>query len=175
MQWQKLHRSIWTVWSFMCHQASQELNPVCFFLFSVFTNLSANRMQKQVEVRIGENNMEPIVDAPDYPCSTVCEKIMKNMVLTLTILGKFTVHPLWLLFLLYPVQAWKHISNTRLVWWEQKTLTSSQTRSRFIKCYYDNLKKIVFITLRLSGFHINHLMIKKAFLLFLLYCISIFS
>lgn len=47
-------------------------------------------MQKQVEVRMDENHLEPMVDPNENLCSTVCDKIMKNMVLTLTILGKFT-------------------------------------------------------------------------------------
>lgn len=48
-------------------------------------------MQKQVEVRIDEGHLEPTVDATESACSTVCDKIMKNMVLTLTILGEFKV------------------------------------------------------------------------------------
>lgn len=47
-------------------------------------------MQKQVEVRMDENHLETIVDEPESACSSFCDKIMKNMVLTLTILGKFT-------------------------------------------------------------------------------------
>lgn len=43
---------------------------------------------KQVEVRMDESHLEPKVDAPESGCSIVCDKIMKNMVLTLTILGK---------------------------------------------------------------------------------------
>ncbi|XP_031145954.1 excitatory amino acid transporter 2a isoform X1 [Sander lucioperca] len=46
-------------------------------------------MQKQVEVRMDETQMEPIVDAPEGWCSSFCDKVMKNMVLTLTILGVF--------------------------------------------------------------------------------------
>lgn len=48
-------------------------------------------MQKQVEVRMDENPLGPGVDTPESPCATLCDKIMKNMVLTLTILGKFKV------------------------------------------------------------------------------------
>lgn len=57
-------------------------------------------MQKQVEVRMDESHLEPIVDTPESACGGLCDKIMKNMVLTLTILGKFIVlllrlsHPL---------------------------------------------------------------------------------
>ncbi|XP_037603885.1 excitatory amino acid transporter 2a isoform X1 [Sebastes umbrosus] len=50
---------------------------------------SANRMQKQVEVRMGESHLEPIVENNESLCSSFCDKIMKNMVLTLTILGVF--------------------------------------------------------------------------------------
>ncbi|KAM8762066.1 excitatory amino acid transporter 2a isoform 1-T1 [Acanthopagrus schlegelii] len=50
---------------------------------------SANKMQKQVEVRMAESHLEPKVDPPENPCGGVCDKIMKNMVLTLTILGVF--------------------------------------------------------------------------------------
>uniref|UniRef100_A0A3Q3WIZ9 Amino acid transporter n=1 Tax=Mola mola TaxID=94237 RepID=A0A3Q3WIZ9_MOLML len=46
-------------------------------------------MQKQVEVRMDESHPEPRVDTADSPCSSLCDKIMKNMVLTLTILGVF--------------------------------------------------------------------------------------
>ena len=47
-----------------------------------------------------ETQMEPIVDAPEGWCSSFCDKVMKNMVLTLTILGTFLV---WLLSLtIYP-------------------------------------------------------------------------
>ena len=46
-------------------------------------------MQKQVEVRMDESHLEPIVDPTDNLCGSLCDKVMKNMVLTLTILGKF--------------------------------------------------------------------------------------
>uniref|UniRef100_A0A3B4YYS4 Amino acid transporter n=1 Tax=Stegastes partitus TaxID=144197 RepID=A0A3B4YYS4_9TELE len=49
----------------------------------------ANKMQKQVEVRMDESHLEPIVDTSEGFCSSFCDKIMKNMVLTLTILGVF--------------------------------------------------------------------------------------
>lgn len=48
--------------------------------------LSANAMQKQVEVRMDESHLEPGVEG-EGACSSLCDKIMKNMVLTLTILG----------------------------------------------------------------------------------------
>lgn len=47
-------------------------------------------MQKQVEVRMDESHLEPPrVDTADSVCSSLCDKIMRNMVLTLTILGEF--------------------------------------------------------------------------------------
>uniref|UniRef100_A0A673BUR6 Amino acid transporter n=1 Tax=Sphaeramia orbicularis TaxID=375764 RepID=A0A673BUR6_9TELE len=46
-------------------------------------------MQKQVEVRMDESHLEPIVDSSESACGSLCDKIMKNMVLTLTILGVF--------------------------------------------------------------------------------------
>ncbi|XP_068598005.1 excitatory amino acid transporter 2a [Brachionichthys hirsutus] len=46
-------------------------------------------MQKQVEVRMDESHLEPRKDSSDSFCVTLCETIMKNMVLTLTILGVF--------------------------------------------------------------------------------------
>uniref|UniRef100_H3CW43 Amino acid transporter n=1 Tax=Tetraodon nigroviridis TaxID=99883 RepID=H3CW43_TETNG len=54
-------------------------------------NFSANEMQqiKQVEVRMDESHLEARADAPESTCSMFCDKIMKNMVLTLTILGVF--------------------------------------------------------------------------------------
>lgn len=60
----------------------------------LFNNSSANKMQqiKQVEVRMDESHLEAKVDAPESTCSMVCDKIMKNMVLTLTILGKYSGH-----------------------------------------------------------------------------------
>lgn len=61
-------------------------------LFS--NNFSANKMQqiKQVEVRMDESHLEGRGDPPESTCSMVCDKIMKNMVLTLTILGKCFWH-----------------------------------------------------------------------------------
>ncbi|KAE8297593.1 Excitatory amino acid transporter 2 GLT-1 [Larimichthys crocea] len=50
---------------------------------------SANKMQKQVEVRMDESHLEPSVDLNESACSTLCDKVMNNMVLTLTILGVF--------------------------------------------------------------------------------------
>lgn len=52
---------------------------------------SANKMQKQVEVKMHENHLEPMVDTPESACGGLCDKIMKNMVLTLTILGKMCI------------------------------------------------------------------------------------
>lgn len=36
-----------------------------------------------------ESHLEPRVEKPESACSSLCDKIMNNMVLTLTILGKF--------------------------------------------------------------------------------------
>lgn len=58
---------------------------------SFFAAFSANKMQKQVEVRMDESHLEPRVEKPESACSSLCDKIMNNMVLTLTILGKFLV------------------------------------------------------------------------------------
>ncbi|XP_071761763.1 excitatory amino acid transporter 2-like isoform X1 [Centroberyx gerrardi] len=47
-------------------------------------------MQKQVEVRMHESHLEPLDDPPEgQACGGLCEKIMNNMVLTLTVLGVF--------------------------------------------------------------------------------------
>ncbi|XP_037346311.2 excitatory amino acid transporter 2 [Pungitius pungitius] len=46
-------------------------------------------MQKQVEVKMDGSHLEPVVEPSDSMCSSLCDKIMKNMVLTLTILGVF--------------------------------------------------------------------------------------
>lgn len=48
-------------------------------------------MQKQVEVRMDENQLEPSVDGSESACGGLCGKVMKNMVLTLTILGTFAL------------------------------------------------------------------------------------
>ncbi|KAK6294127.1 hypothetical protein J4Q44_G00349570 [Coregonus suidteri] len=44
-------------------------------------------MQKQVEVRMHESHLEPIVEPPQPMCWGICSKIMNNLVLFLTILG----------------------------------------------------------------------------------------
>jgi hypothetical protein len=49
---------------------------------------SANTMQRQVEVRMHESHLEPIVEPPQPMCWGICSKIMNNLVLFLTILGK---------------------------------------------------------------------------------------
>lgn len=43
---------------------------------------------------MAESHLEPKVDPPENPCGGVCDKIMKNMVLTLTILGESLLPPL---------------------------------------------------------------------------------
>lgn len=59
-----------------------------------FNHFSANKMQqiKQVEVRMDESHLEARAEASEGTCSIVCDKIMKHMVLTLTILGKCSCH-----------------------------------------------------------------------------------
>uniref|UniRef100_A0A8C5F737 Amino acid transporter n=1 Tax=Gadus morhua TaxID=8049 RepID=A0A8C5F737_GADMO len=44
---------------------------------------------KQVEVRMHESQLEPVEKAEESACGGCCDKIMNNMVLTLTILGVF--------------------------------------------------------------------------------------
>lgn len=39
-----------------------------------------------------ESHLDASADPPESTCSMVCDKIMKNMVLTLTILGKCSWH-----------------------------------------------------------------------------------
>ncbi|KAG7246812.1 hypothetical protein CRUP_003890, partial [Coryphaenoides rupestris] len=46
-------------------------------------------MQKQVEVRMQESQLEPMEKPEESCCGSFCDKIMNNMVLTLTILGVF--------------------------------------------------------------------------------------
>lgn len=80
--------SIWT----KPHDHYRKCTCYCtcdYHLFFFLHVLSANKMQKQVEVRMSEGHIDPVMKTPENPCSTFCEKIMKNMVLTLTILGKF--------------------------------------------------------------------------------------
>ncbi|XP_055770357.1 excitatory amino acid transporter 2-like [Salvelinus fontinalis] len=47
-------------------------------------------MQRQVEVRMHESHLEPIVEPPQPMCWGICSKIMNNLVLFLTILGVIT-------------------------------------------------------------------------------------
>ncbi|XP_063045083.1 excitatory amino acid transporter 2-like [Engraulis encrasicolus] len=43
---------------------------------------------KQVEVRMHESHLEPpVMEEPDGVCSTICSKLMNNLLLTITILG----------------------------------------------------------------------------------------
>ncbi|XP_066509441.1 excitatory amino acid transporter 2-like [Hoplias malabaricus] len=44
-------------------------------------------MQKQVEVRMHENDLEPPVPPPEPACGGICNTFMKNLLLTLTVLG----------------------------------------------------------------------------------------
>lgn len=44
-------------------------------------------MPKQVEVRMHESHLEPIEARPRSKCATICSKLFKNLLLTLTVLG----------------------------------------------------------------------------------------
>ncbi|XP_072320709.1 excitatory amino acid transporter 2a [Eucyclogobius newberryi] len=46
-------------------------------------------VQKHVEVRMNESSVDPPEEMPKSLCANMCDKVMKNMVLTLTILGVF--------------------------------------------------------------------------------------
>lgn len=56
------------------------------FVLSLFH--SANSMPKQVEVRMHESHLEPIEARPQSKCAQMCSKLFKNLLLTLTVLGK---------------------------------------------------------------------------------------
>lgn len=45
-------------------------------------------MPKQVEVRMHESHLEPIEARPQSKCALICSKMFKNLLLTLTVLGK---------------------------------------------------------------------------------------
>lgn len=47
-------------------------------------------MPKQVEVRMHESHLEPIEARPQSKCAKICSKMFKNLLLTLTVLGKLT-------------------------------------------------------------------------------------
>lgn len=49
---------------------------------------SANSMPKQVEVRMHESHLEPIEARPQSKCAKIWSKMFKNLLLTLTVLGK---------------------------------------------------------------------------------------
>ncbi|XP_033490600.1 excitatory amino acid transporter 2 isoform X1 [Epinephelus lanceolatus] len=51
------------------------------------TEMNANSMPKQVEVRMHESHLEPIEARPQSKCAQVCSKMFKNLLLTLTVLG----------------------------------------------------------------------------------------
>lgn len=48
---------------------------------------SAKTMQKQVEVRMHESHLEPPMVEPEPACFGICDKLRKNLLLTITILG----------------------------------------------------------------------------------------
>nr|XP_040024014.1 excitatory amino acid transporter 2-like isoform X1 [Gasterosteus aculeatus aculeatus] len=51
------------------------------------TEINANSMPKQVEVRMHESHLEPIEARPQSKCAQMCSKLFKNLLLTLTVLG----------------------------------------------------------------------------------------
>lgn len=51
-------------------------------------------MPKQVEVRMHESHLEPIEARPQSKCAKIWSKMFKNLLLTLTVLGKRTCHEL---------------------------------------------------------------------------------
>ncbi|KAK1802252.1 hypothetical protein P4O66_021921, partial [Electrophorus voltai] len=57
--------------------------------FPVVSNCSAsaNSMQKQVEVRLHEPNFEDPLPPPEPVCGGICDRFMKNLLLTLTVFG----------------------------------------------------------------------------------------
>ncbi|XP_068578510.1 excitatory amino acid transporter 2-like isoform X3 [Cebidichthys violaceus] len=56
-------------------------------LTSTPTEMNANSMPKQVEVRMHESHLEPIEARPQSKCAQICSKLFKNLLLTLTVLG----------------------------------------------------------------------------------------
>uniref|UniRef100_A0A3B4DG82 Amino acid transporter n=1 Tax=Pygocentrus nattereri TaxID=42514 RepID=A0A3B4DG82_PYGNA len=53
----------------------------------IATEMKANSMPKQVEVRMHESHLEPIEATPRSKCALLCQKMRKNLLLTLTVLG----------------------------------------------------------------------------------------
>lgn len=45
-------------------------------------------MPKHVEVRMHESHLEPIEARPSSKWATICQKLRKNLLLTLTVLGE---------------------------------------------------------------------------------------
>lgn len=71
--------------------------PLIFF-FLCSCSFSANSMPKQVEVRMHESHLEPIEARPQSKCAKIWSKLFKNLLLTLTVLGK-SPHQEWLFLL----------------------------------------------------------------------------
>lgn len=46
-------------------------------------------MEKQVEVRMHENHLEPSMEKPEPACFGICAALKKNLLLTVTILGMY--------------------------------------------------------------------------------------
>ncbi|XP_062847394.1 excitatory amino acid transporter 2b isoform X3 [Trichomycterus rosablanca] len=49
--------------------------------------MTANSMPKQVEVRMHESHLEPIEATPQSKWALICQKLRKNLLLTLTVMG----------------------------------------------------------------------------------------
>lgn len=60
------------------------IRSICISISSV----SANSMEKQVEVRMHECHFEAPAPPPGPACGGLCNKFMKNLLLALTVLGK---------------------------------------------------------------------------------------
>lgn len=56
-------------------------------IYAPLYSTSANEMQKQVEIRMHENHLDT-PSPPEKSSCGICDKLMKNLLLTLTILGK---------------------------------------------------------------------------------------
>lgn len=83
-----------------------------FHMFSLSLCRSANSMPKQVEVRMHESHLEPIEARPQSKCAKICSKLFKNLLLTLTVLGKW--HQTVVRFLSFSPH-WRAIKNQSML------------------------------------------------------------
>lgn len=58
------------------------------FIYITISSVSANSMEKQVEVRMHECHFEAPAPPPGPACGGLWNKFMKNLLLALTVLGK---------------------------------------------------------------------------------------